>query len=468
MVWKPHIVLIAGLVALLCCALPAAQEAQPEQPEPAPVRLDPEEVERLTEAASQSKASEIASEDAAVAQQLRSILAAVDRFDGIRAEVRAGVVVLSGVAASSEAAEGAARVAEQIDGVLLVVNEVAAEKNLVRRLSAAWTAVANRLRDALGSLPILGVALVVLASFWLLARLLRDAGFLYRLMSERTLLQNLLRQTVFVVVLIAGLVAALRLVDAGAVIGTVLGAAGVVGIALGFAFRNIVENYLAGILLAIRQPFHARDYVEIGGSAGTVLRMNSSETILMDADGNHLRLPNAMVFNGKVVNYTRNPLRRFTVAVGVGTDVDLDAAQEIGVATLRRLNGVVEEPPPSARVAALADSSVLLELYGWVDQRSANFVKVASAAHRLIKSAYDEAAIDMPAPVYSVLLESPPADLPVRPPTAASPVTVPAGSAPEEIDVSVTDDLTRQVEKELAQTGEADLLTDPKTAPEDG
>lgn len=421
--------------------------------------LTPSEIERLSEEASQAEAGEIASEDAALEERLRSILSAVDSFAGVDAEVSAGVVVLDGTAGTSEAADEAAAMAEKLPGALLVLNEIEVEKGLEVRLRSAWDAVGDRLRAALGSLPLVGVAIVVVLLFWFVARLLRDADILYRVVRGRTLLQNLLRQTVFGVVLALGLVAGLRLMDATAVIGTALGAAGVVGLALGFAFRNIVENYLAGILLAIRQPFRARDLVDIDGTTGTVLRMTSSETTLMDADGNHMRLPNAMVFNGKVLNYTRNPLRRFTVTVGVGTAVDLDRAQELGVETLRRMKGVVDDPAPSAIVAALGDSTVQIDLHGWVDQREASFTKVASEAHRLIKARYDEADIEMPSPEYNVVLDAPP-QLPER--REPAPQAVDAGTPPEEIDVSVGDAVTDQVEAELARSDEPDLLSEER------
>ncbi len=452
---------VLALALLLLLAPAASATPDPEPPavplEVPPAALSADEADRLATQASQAEAGEIASEGAALGERLRAILAAVTAFRDIRAEVTAGVVVLRGVAPSVAAADDAVRMAEKLDGVLLVVNEIAVERDLARRLDNAWAAVRARLQGALGSLPLLLSALLVFAGFWLAARLLRDADFLYQLLSARTLLQNLLRQTVFVLVLLAGLVAALLLMDAGAVISTALGAAGVVGIALGFAFRNIVENYLAGILLAIRQPFRARDVVDIDGSTGTVLRMTTSETTLLDADGNHLRLPNALVFNGKVRNYTRNPLRRFTVAVGVGTNVELDGAQDLAIATLARMNGVVDKPAPSSAVVGLGDSSVLLEIYGWVDQGAANFARVASEARRLVKTAFDEAGIDMPAPAYAVTLSAPPAEVTAPTPRPATPV--PAGPDPEEIDISAADDVAEQVEKELAQTEPADLLS---------
>ena len=431
--------------------------AQPDTDAP---EIDPAELERIAAEATQAEATEIKSEEAKLAERLRTILAAVPEFRGMTANVDAGIVVLAGTARSRDAATRAVETAELLDGVLFVVDDVEVERSLAVRLGDSWTEVVERLRDLLVALPQLAVGLAIVALAWLLARVLRDVHFLYRVASERILLQNLLRQSVFVGTLVAGLVAALRFVDAGGVIGTILGAAGVVGIALGFAFRNIVENYLAGVLLAIRQPFVVRDVVSIDGELGTVMRMTSSETTLMDADGNHLRLPNAMVFNGKVLNYTRNPLRRFTVAVGVGNDVDLERAQALGLETLNRMKGVIDDPAPSAIVAALGDSNVLLQFFGWVDQRAASYAKVASEAHRLVKIAFDDAGVDMPPPGYELFFDALPEPAPARPPAARKEPESEQGAAPEEIDVAPESDIEDQIEDELARAEEPNLLED--------
>ncbi|QDU83160.1 Small-conductance mechanosensitive channel [Planctomycetes bacterium Pla163] len=422
-------------------------------------------------AASEAETTEIRSEEAKLGARAAAILAAVDDFDALHVTVEAGIVVLSGTAPSSDVVDQARATLEQLDGVLMVIDDVAIERALSVRLGDSWRSVVVQLREVVVALPLYLAALAIVVLFWLLARVLRDVDLLYRPASSRALLQLLLRQTVYFVVVVLGVVAALRFVDAGGVIGTILGAAGVLGIALGFAFRNIVENYLAGVLLAVRQPFRARDVVDIDGQVGTILRMTASETTLMDVEGNHVRLPNAMIFNGKVLNFTRNPLRRFTVSVGVGTTVDLEQAQRVGIETLLGMKGVIDDPDPSAIVATLGDSSVQLEFYGWVDQQASSYSKVASEANRLVKEAFDAAGIEMPPPEYALRLRS---ALPVESSVdssdsgatpasvtpARSPVAPKVGPAPrgDSIDVSPESDIDGQVAKELAESTEKDLL----------
>jgi len=421
-----------------------------------------ERAAEVSEEATEAENIQILGESAALDARLRSTLSAAAVFEGVEVEsTKAGIVVLGGTAGSRGAAEAAVDLVESMDGVVLVVDQIEVDLSLPRRLEDAWRRALEQLRDAGSYAPLLVIAALIVALALLLARWVSALELPFRWFSDRALLQNLLRQTVVVAIVLAGVIAALQFLDAGRVIGTVLGAAGVVGLALGFAFRDIVENYLSGILLAIRQPFRARDSVCVDDVLGTVVRMTASETTLLDPDGNHVRIPNSAVFKGRVTNYTRNPLRRFTVSLGVGVNEDLVAAQELGIATLDRMKGVVDDPAPSSRVTALGDSDVRLEFYGWVDQQHTSFVKVASEAVRLVKTTLDDAGVDMPMPAYRVELEGGAVEPAI--PRAETPRPEPPTRkvvAPEEIDVSVEDDLLKQVEQDIAASDEPDLLTD--------
>lgn len=125
-----------------------------------------------------------------------------------------------------------------------------------------------------------------------------------------------------VVNIVADLIVALQILGATALLGLVLGSAGVIGIALGFAVRDTVDNYVSSLMLSIRQPFRANDHVLIGDSEGRVIRLTSRATILMTLDGNHLRIPNATAFKAIILNYTRNPQRRIEFNLGIDSDDD--------------------------------------------------------------------------------------------------------------------------------------------------
>jgi small-conductance mechanosensitive channel len=204
-----------------------------------------------------------------------------------------------------------------------------------------------------------------------------------------------------------GVLVALEILELTALVGAVFGAAGAAGIILGFAFRDIIENYLASIILSVRRPFSTKDHVLIDSHEGKVLRLTSRDTILMTLEGNHLRLPNSVVFRAKILNYTRNPLRRFDFSVGLGVDEDISGAIRLGQSTLDSTPGVCTVPPPFARVEELGESNVALRYFCWVDQREADWFKVRSEAIRRTKVALDTAGVDMPVPIYQVNLNRP-------------------------------------------------------------
>src|SRR5690606_21293403 len=148
----------------------------------------------------------------------------------------------------------------------------------------------------LAGAPLLLLALLVATAGWLIGGWLSRRALLARLSSQNPFLRDLTRTTVRWIVFGIALLIALEVMDATALVGAVLGTAGVMGVALGFAFKDTLENYLAGILMSLRQPFAPRDHVVIDGNEGLIVAMTSRATILMTPDGNHLRLPNALVF----------------------------------------------------------------------------------------------------------------------------------------------------------------------------
>lgn len=312
----------------------------------------------------------------------------------------------------------------------------------------------------LAAAPLFLIALLVIVLAWLVGGWLSKRRMLDRVGKRNPFLRDFARTTVRWAVTIVGVIIALEILNATAMVGAILGTAGVLGVALGFAFKDILENYLAGVLLSLRQPFSPRDLVEINGNEGHVIALTSRATILMTLDGNHLRLPNAMVFRSVALNYTRNPTRRFSFDIGIGVTEDLVHAQNVGVEALRTVPGVVDAPPPRALVIALGDSSVQMRFHGWIDQRSHDYLLVRSEAVRIVKEALDAENVDLPEPIYRVRLDSAVAAGPSAPgATQASPQPDrPQRSAGPPIDTRSTGDLTEQIDQEVQKRGGADLL----------
>jgi small-conductance mechanosensitive channel len=184
--------------------------------------------------------------------------------------------------------------------------------------------------------------------------------------------------------------------------------------------------------------------------------------VLLTPDGNHLRIPNAKVYKAVIVNYTRNPKRRFDFDVGVDTEQNLADAQKLAASTLAEMKGVERDPPPFCHVQSLGDSNVVLRTYGWVDQTRAEFGSVRSEATRLVKAAFDRAGIVMPNPIYNVhvdRLPHRPDAAPARPaPTEPQPAKQRRADEPASaLDIERRDGLAAQIE-DTRQPEDEDLL----------
>ncbi|MDQ8203398.1 mechanosensitive ion channel family protein [Pelagicoccus sp. SDUM812003] len=399
--------------------------------------------------------------DQAVEEDLRDRLSEVEGMQGVQADYEGGIVTLSGKVDDSSLRVSAEEIAQALPSVVEVKNELVLGGKVSDRVGNALDRSLLKLQMAVGYLPLFVVAVVVVILFAWMGGILARSGVPRRFVGGNRFLQEIASQGLKVGVFLIGLVIALDLLDATALVGAVFGAAGVAGLAIGFAFRDLIENYVASLLLSVRRPFKPNDHVVIDGQEGRVISLSTRATILMTLDGNHLRLPNSLVFKSVILNYTTNAERRFDFVVGVGVEEDLNAAQELGVATLSDMAGVMEDPPPWAMIASLADSSVSIQFFGWVDQSAFSYAKVRSEAIRLVKSRLESAGMDLPEPIHRVRLEN---WSPAQTPPAATKRDSSSKPDPDrrlqQGDVSRDDAIERQVKEEASKAGSRNLLLD--------
>ncbi|MGJ8696517.1 MAG: mechanosensitive ion channel family protein [Verrucomicrobiaceae bacterium] len=345
-----------------------------------------------------------AESDAGIRARLAEIFRSIDALSNVEVDVVHGVVTLSGKVTSSEASEEAKALAEGLAGVVYVRDLTEGEVEVTARLEPARQKAVEIGRGFLEKLPLIGIAMAVVAVMWWMGSWLggRRAWLVKTGLNE--LSAGLVGRVVKLLVIGLGIFMALEILDATAIAAGILGVAGVAGVALGFAFRNIVENYLAGILLSMRNPFSTGDAVQFGDHLGKVVRLTSRDTVLMTYEGNHLRIPNSLIITSALTNFTRNPFRRFDFAVGVSTELDLTAVRRLGMEALNNVHSVLDDPEPYILVEELGDSTVNIRFFGWVDQREHDFNKSKSEAIRLVKERFDEAGVEMPEPIYRVHL----------------------------------------------------------------
>lgn len=352
-------------------------------------RFDPIYIDdRLQTAARPAPASDVGLRD-----RLTDLYAAVPAFAEIQVEARSGVVRLTGEVPSSANKEAATDLAKRAAGVVFVDDQIRVTQAVDKRVAPAIAALRDRGQELLTGLPLLGIAIVVLAVFWFLSQGITRVLFFRQRAPKRPLLAGLARQSVRIGIFLLGLLLVLDLLDLTTVVGAMLGTAGILGVALGLAFRDIVENYLASIILTIRQPFSKDDLVLVAGHEGRVLRLTLRETVLVTDDGNHVRVPNATVFKSVIENFTTSPMRRFSFSLSVPVD-DVRAALPRVREALTSVPGVLLEPAPVMSITAIGDSTFTLSVAAWVNQRDVNFRAVSSSAMKRVKAAVSAPQLD--------------------------------------------------------------------------
>ncbi|MEL7165531.1 MAG: mechanosensitive ion channel family protein [Pseudomonadota bacterium] len=337
-----------------------------------------------------------ASQDAAIAVRIRDILGELEGYEEVTVTVSSGIVTLRGTTVDTPTAERLNELVGRVEGVVAIENEVTETTDVVARLNPAVERFLARTQQLIALVPLATVALV---AFFLVATvgfLLARMRYPWDRIAPNAFIADIYRQIIRILFLVGGLVIALDILGATALLGTILGAAGIVGLAIGFAVRDTVENFIASIMLSIRQPFRPNDTVEIEGDIGKVIRLTSRATILLSFDGNHIRIPNATVFKSRIVNYTRNDERRFVIDLGVAYDTDLAQAQTLALDTVRAMPFVLARPEPSVWIESLGDSAVIINVAAWIAQHETSYLKARSEAWRLSMAAFDAAGIVMP------------------------------------------------------------------------
>ena len=399
--------------------------------------------------------------DAQIAVRIREILGALGGYEDVTVAVNDGIVRLRGTTNSLAEAEALDALVSRIEGVVAIRNEVVETAEIGRRLDPAIERFEARFWQLVTFLPLMLIAGAVFAIIAFLGLLLARRHALWNRLAPNAFIASLYSQLALLVFIVIGVVAALDILNASALLGTILGAAGIFGLAIGFAVRDTVENYIASIMLSIRQPFRPNDLVEIEGDTGKVIRLTSRATILLSLDGNHIRIPNATVFKSRIVNYTQNAERRFQFEIGVASDADLAKVRKLAESVVIDLPFTLSQPEPLVWIDRIGDGAIFLTVTGWIDQRKSSLPRARGEALRQVKNAIEAAGVEVPDTTYRVQMlgagkgivtES--ADAPAAPPASAP-------AALEEVADVGTDSeaaLDRLIHEERAEGGTRDLL----------
>ena len=254
-------------------------------------------------------------------------------------------------------------------------------------------------------LPNFVLAILIVIVFAILARLARRVveGLIHRLTTHAPQARNvvnLLGTLTYVVVLAAGTFIALGLLQLDNVVTTLLAGAGVVGLALGFAFQDIASNFISGVLMAVNPVFLVGEIVETNGFMGTVREITLRTTVIDTFDGHKVILPNAKVFGEALVNYSARRERRIDLACGVGYGDDLAHAQKVAVDAVESLDVLKAGRPVTLFYTEFGDSSINFVVSFWIHFGSqGEFLGAQSEAIKAIKLAFDGNGVTIPFPI---------------------------------------------------------------------
>ncbi len=179
---------------------------------------------------------------------------------------------------------------------------------------------------------------------------------------------------------------------------------GISGVAIGFAFRDILQNFLAGILILLTEPFRISDQIVVGSFEGTVEEIETRATSIRTYDGRRVVIPNSDLFTQSVVVNTAFDKRRLQYDIGIGYGDDIAHAKEVILRALAGVEGVLKEPAPEALVVDLAASSVNVRARWWISPpRRAEVVVSMDRSLQALKDALTAEGIDLPYPTQQIL-----------------------------------------------------------------
>lgn len=267
--------------------------------------------------------------------------------------------------------------------------------NLLLRKVTGWG------RDFILLLPNLLLAVVAVIAFWLMAKALRATVLrLLRRVSHSEQVNNLVAQALYLALLAAGLFIALGILGLQKTVASLLAGAGIIGLALGFAFQDIAANFMAGIYLSVRRPFRRGQLIKTQDYFGTVNEINLRWTQMYTPEGQLVLIPNKQVFENPIMNYSSLGRRRVDLKIGVSYGEDLARVKEVAIGAVEEVSTRLPERPVELFFEEFGESSIDLVVRFWVSfSKQPDYLEARSEAIQRIKAAFDQAGIVIPFPI---------------------------------------------------------------------
>ncbi|TWU20477.1 Small-conductance mechanosensitive channel [Novipirellula galeiformis] len=352
-------------------------------------------------------------DDAAIRQRLTKIYDAASKAGWLtNSEVilDSGIVTLKGQADTDEHREWASNVARKTEDVVAVINELTLDDSVDLQstqevvqssLTVLWT-------DFLKRSPLLIAALLVLVITYLFAKAI--AWITHRLLDQRGIrssLKDLVYQLTSIAVWIVGLLVATVIAFPGMTPSKALTVLGLGSVAIGFAFKDIFENFFAGILILWRYPFDRGDFITCEGLTGKVEQITIRNTLIRRLDGELAVVPNATLFKNNVDVLTSQPQRRVRLICGVAYDEDVDESRKVIESAVLSCESVQGKRTVEVFAQEFANSSVNFEVAWWTGSRPIDIRRSRDEVVAAIKRALDDAGIEIPFPYRTLTFKDP-------------------------------------------------------------
>ncbi|EPR71086.1 mechanosensitive ion channel family protein [Cyclobacterium qasimii] len=250
-------------------------------------------------------------------------------------------------------------------------------------------------------LPNFVLAVVVLIAFFFAGRLVRNLSvkLLDRAIKNKSL-SSIISKVIYIIVLTIGAFAALTLLDLDKTVSSLLAGAGIIGLALGFAFQDIATNFIAGFFMAIKRPFKIGQVIHCEGYSGIIKHIGIRTTELASFQGQEVIIPNKMLFQNPLVNDSENTYKRIDLNVGVSYGEDLERVRDIAIESVKNLPNINKDKDIDLVYLAFGSSSIDFRIMIWVAFKSQlEFLKSQSEAIIAIKKAFDKEDIMIPFPI---------------------------------------------------------------------
>ncbi len=263
-------------------------------------------------------------------------------------------------------------------------------------------------RESVALAPHLAVSFIILAVTWAVVRAsVLVFGRAMKRSSLRPSLIDVLQKIIAVSIWIVGSLIAATVLFPNLTPAKLLAGLGVGSIAIGLAFKDIFENFLAGILILLREAMRLNDHIECEGVDGQVVKITIRDTYIRRTDGQLVLVPNALLFKNPVFILTDRPRRRVAILCGVAYGADIDTARSVIEKAVRSVESVECDQPVQVYAQAFGSSSIDFEITWWTGSRPAEVRQSRDQVVTAVKKALDDAGIEIPFPHRTLTFKEP-------------------------------------------------------------